>query len=257
MDLGLNGKNAIITGGSDGIGLAAAISLSKEGANVAILARTQEKLDNAVTEIKRDAKGKVLAISTDVREESSVISSINKVKDEFGKIDILVNNAALYGSLGTGRFDTLDDKDWDDCMDVNVNGIWRCSKAVINSMRENKSGSIINISSLAALAGLPYALHYSTSKAAVIGMTRAMARELGKDWIRVNAVGPSAVLTEGTKEFFGENLERATEVIASGQSLQRNLVPEDLTGTILYLASDDSKFVTGQTIMVDGGTVFL
>ena len=124
-------------------------------------------------------------------------------------------------------------------------------------MRENKSGSIINISSLAALAGLPYALHYSTSKAAVIGMTRAMARELGKDWIRVNAVGPSAVLTEGTKEFFGEKLERATEVIASGQSLQRNLVPEDLTGTILYLASDDSKFVTGQTIMVDGGTVFL
>ena len=93
MDLGLNGKNAIITGGSDGIGLAAAISLSKEGANVAILARTQEKLDNAVTEIKRDAKGKVLAISTDVREESSVASSINKVKDEFGKIDILVNNA--------------------------------------------------------------------------------------------------------------------------------------------------------------------
>ena len=124
-------------------------------------------------------------------------------------------------------------------------------------MRENTSGSIINISSLAALAGLPYALHYSTSKAAVIGMTRAMARELGKDWIRVNAVGPSAVLTEGTKEFFGEKLERATEVIASGQSLQRNLVPEDLTGTILYLASDDSKFVTGQTIMVDGGTVFL
>ena len=124
-------------------------------------------------------------------------------------------------------------------------------------MRENKSGSIINISSLAALAGLPYALHYSTSKAAVIGMTRAMARELGKDWIRVNAVGPSAVLTEGTKEFFGEKLERATEVIASGQSLKRSLVPEDLTGTILYLASDDSKFVTGQTIMVDGGTVFL
>ena len=93
MNLGLNGKNAIITGGSDGIGLSAAISLSKEGANVAILARTQEKLDNAAKEIKKEAKGKVLAISTDVREESSVISSINKVKDEFGKIDILVNNA--------------------------------------------------------------------------------------------------------------------------------------------------------------------
>ena len=193
----------------------------------------------------------------DVTQQDEISAQIDRYEARTGPIDILVNNAALYGSLGTGRFDTLDDKDWDDCMDVNVNGIWRCSKAVINSMRENKSGSIINISSLAALAGLPYALHYSTSKAAVIGMTRAMARELGKDWIRVNAVGPSAVLTEGTKEFFGEKLERATEVIASGQSLQRNLVPEDLTGTILYLASDDSKFVTGQTIMVDGGTVFL
>ena len=192
-----------------------------------------------------------------MRDQQSCHEMANTAISQFGKIDILVNNAALYGSLGIGRFDKLDEKDWDDCMDVNVNGIWRCSKAVINSMRENKSGSIINISSLAALAGLPYALHYSTSKAAVIGMTRAMARELGKDWIRVNAVGPSAVLTEGTKEFFGEKLDRATEVIASNQSLQRNLVPEDLVGTILYLASDDSKFVTGQTIMVDGGTVFL
>ena len=176
---------------------------------------------------------------------------------EFGRIDVLVNNAALYGSLKAGRFETLPEDEWDDCMDVNVNGIWRCCKAVIGQMKVQKSGSIINISSLAALAGLPYALHYSTSKAAVIGMTRSLARELGRDWIRVNAIGPSAVMTEGTAEFFGDKLDKAAEMIAAGQSLKRNLEPEDLAGTVLYLASDDSKFVTGQTIMVDGGTVFL
>jgi NAD(P)-dependent dehydrogenase (short-subunit alcohol dehydrogenase family) len=140
---------------------------------------------------------------------------------------------------------------------MDVNGIWRCCKAVIAPMQTQKTGSIINISSLAAVAGLPYGLHYSTSKVAVIGITRSLARELGRDWIRVNAIGPSAVMTEGTREFFGDRLEKIAGVIADGQSLKRNLQPEDLSGTVLYLASGASKFVTGQTIMVDGGTVFL
>ena len=254
MGANLKEKVAIVTGASRGLGKEYAKALAAAGAQV--IAADINDCAETVEEIT-SLEGDAIGIKLDVRDQQSCHDMASTAISRFGKIDILVNNAALYGSLGIGRFDKLDEKDWDDCMDVNVNGIWRCSKAVINSMRENKSGSIINISSLAALAGLPYALHYSTSKAAVIGMTRAMARELGKDWIRVNAVGPSAVLTEGTKEFFGEKLDRATEVIASNQSLQRNLVPEDLVGTILYLASDDSKFVTGQTIMVDGGTVFL
>ena len=254
MGANLKEKVAIVTGASRGLGKEYAKALAAAGAQV--IAADINDCAETVEEIT-SLEGDAISIKLDVRDQQSCHDMANTAISQFGKIDILVNNAALYGSLGIGRFDKLDEKDWDDCMDVNVNGIWRCSKAVINSMRENKSGSIINISSLAALAGLPYALHYSTSKAAVIGMTHAMARELGKDWIRVNAVGPSAVLTEGTKEFFGEKLDRATEVIASNQSLQRNLVPEDLVGTILYLASDDAKFVTGQTIMVDGGTVFL
>jgi len=126
---------------------------------------------------------------------------------------------------------------------------------VVGGMRQAGGGSIINISSLAAVYGLPFALHYAVSKAAVIGMTRSLARELGKDWIRVNAIAPSAVMTEGTEEFFGVKLEKAKEVIASGQTLQRNLETTDLAGTVIYLAGDASKFVTGQTIMVDGGTV--
>ena len=169
----------------------------------------------------------------------------------------MVNNAALYGGLSGGRFDQLPESDWQKVMDINVAGVWRCCKAVVGPMRESGRGSIVNIASLAAVYGLPFALHYATSKAAVIGMTRALARELGRDWIRVNAVAPSAVMTEGTAAFFGDKLDKAKDVIAAGQSLQRNLETGDLSGTIAYLLSDASEFVTGQTLMVDGGTVFL
>ena len=142
-------------------------------------------------------------------------------------------------------------------MAVNVKGIWQCCKACVPAMREAGGGSIINISSLAAKYGMAYAVDYATSKAAVIGMTRSLARELGRDWIRVNAVAPSAVLTEGTDEFMGEKRDGMLGAIAQGQSLKSNLDPSDMTGTIIYLASDASRFVTGQTIMVDGGTVML
>jgi 3-oxoacyl-[acyl-carrier protein] reductase len=122
-------------------------------------------------------------------------------------------------------------------------------------MRKAGGGSIVNVASLAATYGLPFALHYTTSKAAVIGLTRGLARELGRDRIRVNAVAPSAVLTEGTREFFGDKHDKALEVIKAGQAIQRNLEPADVAGTVLWLLSDDSAFTTGQTIAVDGGTV--
>ena len=176
---------------------------------------------------------------------------------EYGNIHCLVNNAALYGDISGGRFDQLRDDQWDNVMAVNVKGIWQCCKACVPYLRKSGGGSIINISSLAATFGMPYALDYATSKAAVIGLTRSLARELGRDWIRVNAVAPSAVLTEGTNEFMGEKKEKTLQIISEGQSLKSNLRTEDMTGTIIYLASDDSKFVTGQTIMVDGGTVML
>ena len=142
MDLGLNGKNAIITGGSDGIGLSAAISLSREGANVAILARTQEKLDNAVKEIEKDAKGKVMAISTDVREEASVINSINQVRDEFGNIDILVNNA---GTSSASPLEEMTNEQLTEDLNLKVYGAIYCARAVIEDMKSSGSGSIVNI----------------------------------------------------------------------------------------------------------------
>jgi NAD(P)-dependent dehydrogenase (short-subunit alcohol dehydrogenase family) len=254
MTSDLNDKVAIVTGAGRGLGREYAVKLAAAGARVV----AGDVLDCAETVATiQAAGGRAAAVTLDVRDQASCNAMSERAMVEFGRIDVLVNNAALYGSLKGGRFETLPEDEWDDCMDVNVNGIWRCCKAVIGQMKVQKSGSIINISSLAALAGLPYALHYSTSKAAVIGMTRSLARELGRDWIRVNAIGPSAVMTEGTAEFFGDKLDKAAEAIAAGQSLKRNLEPEDLAGTVLYLASDASKFVTGQTIMVDGGTVFL
>lgn len=180
------------------------------------------------------------------------------VADALGGIDILINNAALYAGLKGARFEQLDEAQWDRVMQVNIKGTWLTSRAVVGHMRAGgDGGSIINIASLAAVFGLPYGLDYVASKAAVIGMTRGMARELGPDHIRVNAVAPSAVMTEGTEEFFGEKFEKAKSVIASNQLIPRNLETEDLTGTIVYLASDASRFVTGQTHMVDGGSWFL
>ena len=150
----------------------------------------------------------------------------------FGRVDALINNAALYGALHGGRFDAIDEAEWDAAMAVNVKGIWNCCKAAVPAMRQAGGGSIVNIASLAATYGMPYGLHYTTSKAAVIGLTRGLARELGRDRIRVNALAPSAVITEGTREFFGDKLDRALEVIKAGQTIQRNLMPSDLVGTV-------------------------
>jgi len=249
----LKDKVAFVTGAARGLGRAYAEALAREGA--AVVAGDVRDCADTVKAI-RDAGGRALGVSLDVARLDSCKATADAAVKEFGRVDALVNNAALYANLKGGRFDQLDEAQWDRVMQVNIKGVWNACRAVVPLMRTQKSGSVINISSLAPVYGLPYALDYSMSKGAVIAMTRSLARELGRDWVRVNAVAHSAVMTEGTKEFFGEKLDKAKQVIAQGQSLQRNLEVEDLTGTIVYLASDASKFVTGQTIMVDGGTVF-
>ena len=250
----LAGKVVVVTGAARGLGREYARHLARQGALVT--AADIHDVDETVAEITADG-GRALAVTVDVGDEASTEAMAAATVDAFGRIDGLVNNAALYGGLSGGRFDQLPESDWQKVMDINVAGVWRCCKAVVGPMRESGRGSIVNIASLAAVYGLPFALHYATSKAAVIGMTRALARELGRDWIRVNAVAPSAVMTEGTAEFFGDKLDKAMDVIGASQSLQRNLETGDLSGTIAYLLSDASEFVTGQTLMVDGGTVFL
>ncbi len=251
--LNLNGRTAIVTGAARGLGRTYALRLMETGMSVV----AADKADATDTVKAMYGPGKGLAVVVDVADRASVDAMAKRALDAFGRIDVLVNNAALYGGLKGGRAESLDEAEWDRCMAVNVKGVWNCTRAVIPAMRKQGGGSIINIASLAAVYGLPYALHYSTAKAAVIGMTRALARELGRDWIRVNAVAPSAVLTEGTKEFFGDKFAKGMETIRNSQALKRNLEPDDLAGTVLYLAGDASRFVTGQTIMVDGGTHFL
>lgn len=252
--LQLQDKVAIVTGAARGLGRAYAQAMAREGA--AVLACDINSCDDTVAAIEA-AGGRAQGAQTDVASMASCAAMAEEAMSAFGRIDVLVNNAALYGGLQGARFEQLEEAQWDAVMNINVKGLWQCCKAVVAPMRASGGGSIINISSLAAVYGLPYGLDYVASKAAVIGMTRGMARELGADSIRVNAVAPSAVMTEGTEEFFGEKLDKAKSVIASGQLIQRNLQTDDLTGTIVYLASDSSAFVTGQTHMVDGGSWFL
>jgi 3-oxoacyl-[acyl-carrier protein] reductase len=255
--MSLSGKTIAITGAARGLGQEFARHLATLGAHIVV----GDINDCAATAaLVKDAGGKVVAVTLDVTDPASAQAMADAAVAEFGRLDGLVNNAALYGALKGGRFDGIPESEWDACMAVNVKGIWNCCKAAVPAMRagnDNKGGSIVNIASLAATYGMPYGLHYTTSKAAVIGLTRGLARELGRDRIRVNALAPSAVLTEGTNEFFGDKLDRALSAVKAGQTIQRNLVPGDLTGTVAWLLSDESGFVTGQTIAVDGGTVML
>ena len=247
-------KVVLITGAARGLGREYAISLAGAGAKIVV----GDVLDCAATVAAARAAGwQAIGASLDVTDIGSAVAMAQAALDAYGRIDALVNNAALYGALHGGRFTAIAETEWDAAMAVNVKGIWNCCKSVVQAMRAGGGGSIVNIASLAATYGMPYALHYTTSKAAVIGLTRGLARELGRDNIRVNALAPSAVLTEGTDEFLGEKRDRALEVIRTGQSIPRTLVPEDLTGTVAWLVSDASRFVTGQTIAVDGGTVLL
>jgi len=251
----LENKVAIVTGAARGLGRAYAEALAAEGA--AVVAADLNDCNDTVAAITA-AGGRAVATQVDVADSQSCDAMASLAVDAFGRVDILINNAALYAGLKGARFEQLDEAQWDRVMQVNIKGTWLTSRAVVGAMRSSgDGGSIINIASLAAVFGLPYGLDYVASKAAVIGMTRGMARELGPDHIRVNAVAPSAVMTEGTEEFFGEKFEKAKTVIAANQLIPRNLETEDLTGTIIYLASDASRLVTGQTHMVDGGSWFL
>ena len=250
----LLGKTVVVTGGGRGLGRAYCESLAQQGANV-VAADIRDT--GSTVEAVKTSGGQAIGVHLDVTDASSCDDMAKAAIAAYGRIDSLVNNAALYGDISGGRCDQIPYSQWDNVMNVNIKGIWNCCRACVPSIRESGGGTIINISSLAATYGMPYALDYAMSKAAVIGMTRSLARELGRDWIRVNAVAPTAVLTEGTEEYMGEKMEKALAVIASNQALSANLEPKDMVGTISFLVSDASKFITGQTIMVDGGTTLL
>ena len=247
-------KVVIITGAARGLGQAYARQFARLGASVAV--NDLKDCSDTLTIIEQEGAAG-LSTRTDVTSSQSTVEMAEAVVEKFGRIDVLVNNAALYGSLTFAPFDKLDESEWDATMNVNVKGIWQCCKAVLPSMKSQNSGSIINISSLAATYGMPNGLHYTASKAAVIGATRGLARELGRYEIRVNAVAPNVVNTDATGEVFQDKKDKVVEVTLSQQAIRRPLETDDIVGAVLFLASDHSKLTTGQTIMVDGGTVFL
>ena len=247
-------KVVIVTGAARGLGREYARRFARLGARVAV---TDLRDCSASVEAIEAEGGDGMALETDVSSADSTRAMAEAVIGRFGRIDVLVNNAALYGSLNFRPFEELDDEEWDRVMAVNVKGIWNACRAVMPAMREQAGGAIVNISSLAATYGMPNGLHYTTSKAAVIGLTRGLAREAGRWNVRVNAVAPNVVDTAATAEVFGDKTQKIIDVTLAQQSIRRPLVPEDIVGAVLYLGSDLSAMTTGQTLMVDGGTVFL
>ena len=246
MQKRLEGRVAIITGGGHGIGRAYAHRLAEEGAKIVIA-----ELDGAAGErVAAELGG--LAVQTDVSEEKSASEMARRTVERFGRIDVLVNNAAIFATVPMSRapFDQIDPAEWDRMMAVNLRGTWLASRAVIPQMRKQRYGKIINISSGTALKGSASRIHYVTSKAGIIGFTKTLAMEVGKDNICVNCIAPGSTLSEENAD---DALVKYRQAAAATRALQRMQRPEDLVGAVAFFASSDSDFITGQTLVVDGG----
>jgi 3-oxoacyl-[acyl-carrier protein] reductase len=246
----LKDKVAIVTGGGVGIGRAYAHGLAKEGAKV-VVADIQEAEARKVAADIKGAGGEAMAVAVDVTSPDQTQAMAAAALKQYGRIDVLVNNAGLYSALKKKPFIEIDPNEWDRVMAVNLKGLFLCVKAVYPAMKQQRKGKIINISSGTALSGSPLFLHYVSSKAGVLGFTRALAREVGNDNICVNSIMPGLTIS-------GSNQEGVTtpEQLADRRKrrcFQRDQYPADLVGTVIFLSSDDSDFMTGQAISVDGG----
>jgi 3-oxoacyl-[acyl-carrier protein] reductase len=250
----LEDRVAIVTGGGKGIGWHYATGLAAEGAAVVIAEIDGKAAERTAAEINAEGV-RALAVPTDVADEASVKAMVQRTVDTFGKVDILVNNAAIFASVRFthGPHDSIPVDEWDRMFAVNVRGTWLCAREVIPHMRRQGYGKIVNVSSGTASKGTVGMIHYVSSKAAVEGFTRALAREIGgSSGICVNAIAPGNTESE-TREGQLDDAERQGAI--AGRIIHRAELPEDLVGTVIFLASRDSDFMTGQVIHVDGGSV--
>lgn len=245
----LTGKSAIVTGGGKGIGRAIALGLAASGAAVILAARTKPEIDAVADEINKTG-GKALAVVTDLTVSDQLENVVKTAVSAFGRVDILVNNAAR--SFMRSLLDMREDG-WDKVFDTNVKAVWLLSRIAARQMKEQKGGQIINITTVGAEKTEPGMGAYNTSKAALKMLTRCMAREWAEYGIRVNAVGPAITRTEFSKPIWS-NPEVAKKMIA-GIPMGRLAEPEEIVGAVLFLVSGAASFITGQTIYVDGGNL--
>jgi NAD(P)-dependent dehydrogenase (short-subunit alcohol dehydrogenase family) len=253
VDLRLSGKVAIVTGAGSGIGKALATRLAADGASVVVA--DVAKFDLAAAEIAKATGARTLGLQIDVSSEADVARLATETIKAFGRIDILVNNAAIFSTIKLKPFEQIEVAEWRKVMDVNVLGVALCCRACVPHMRKAGGGRIINLASGAPLKGVPLFLHYISSKGAVIAMTRGLARELGKDGITVNTLAPGFTLSENVAK--DPTHVKQGEVTRMTRAIQRDETPEDLVGTVSFLASADAAFMTGQTLVVDGGSAML
>lgn len=248
----LEGRVVIVTGAGQGLGRAYALGLAGEGARV-VVADIQEPNAKAVVKELEGQGGEALAIKTDVSDPQSVQSMVDRSIEQYGQVDVLVNNASIFSTIEMKPFEDITFQEWNQVMNVNLTGTFLCCQAVSSIMRDQKQGKIVNISSGVVHMGRPWYAHYVSSKAGIIGLTRALANELGNDNITINTITPGPTETEIPRETVSP--EQAEAMIAA-QAIHRRETPGDLVGVVLFLSSDDSRFITGQVINVDGGLNF-
>lgn len=246
-------KVAIVTGGASGIGFAFTRSLTEAG--YAVVIADMAGADKAAATLKNEGFD-VIGVEADVTSVDDTKKMVAAAVETFGGLDLLVNNAGIFTSLKLKPFDQIEPSEWMKVMEVNTLGPFLCAKAALPELRKSSAGRIINIASTSQMKGAPFMLHYTASKGAVISFTRSLARELGADNITVNAIAPGftlsdGVLATGMEEVMGDVVRKTS------RSIPRDQVPDDLTGALLFLASDGAAFITGQTIAVDGGSYFL
>lgn len=245
----LKDRVAIVTGGGFGIGSRYSLGLAREGAKV-VVADVNEQAMNETLDALKSEGAEAVSVRTDVADEVSTKAMVDTAIKHFGRVDVLVNNAALFTALPLKDWEDITIEEWDRCMAVNLRGPFLCSRAVAPHMKQQNYGKIINISSASIFSGNPRRTHYVTSKMGLIGLSRSLAQALGKHNICVNSILPGSTASEGTREAYGaDHFTRPPQ----GRAIPRVQLPEDLVGTVIFLASTDSDFMTGQALVVDGG----
>lgn len=246
----MSGKVAVVTGAAQGIGRTYAECLASEGAKVVVT--DVQDTSEAVRAIKA-AGGEAIGLKTDVTSDESLAQMVSKAEEAFGPIEILVNNAAIFAAIVMKPFTEISNDEWDAVMRVNVRGPFQAAKAVLPSMKKNGRGKVINISSGTVLRGAPMFLHYVTSKGGVLAQTRAISRELAADNVHCNTMIVGLTESDGVREHDQMGVARAPTL--KMRAISREMLPEDVLGTMLFLASEDSDFITGQSINIDGGAL--